>query len=444
MGACSSGSSGTDVTWTGSPQEPGAPVVPPPVVGPTDPPPGPDPDPTKLGCTRSLQAKSAPTTLLDAFKAEVSGLTGAARTARVEKFFADVDASGGAPLEDPKGDRVVFLARGAPPAGSWRAVGSFGGWDKAKGVPLAAIAGTDVWVGEATIGRGASHEYKLLTGNDDGGYRQDPLARNLSWDGFDRKAVGEFNAIVHPQDLPMAKGRVVLAGKIHATKLANDRDVFVYFPPRYDDGTCAKLPSVVFHDGNESLTRGDFVSAADALYGKRPELSAVLVFAALPTQDVRMAEYTIVSAGARGADYVDFLTSDLWPILSNRYRLCSKPSARGTSGASLGGLIATYAAFEKPASFGWVGAQSSSYFWADDAMLGRAAASPKLDIRFYLDSGCPGDNCDVTDRMATTLKAKGYDAVRITEKDAAHDWSFWRGRMTGLLTHFRDGQTSCD
>ena len=408
---------------------------------------GPDaatPDPAK--CLRSTQAKTAPIALWDAFLADVAGLTGAARAARVDKLLADVAAQGGTPLEDPKGDRVVFLARGASPTGSWKAIGGFVGWDKSKAVPLAMLPDTDLFSAETKIPRGTSHAYKLLVSADDGGFREDPLAKNVEWDGIDRGfgVKGEVNAIVHPQDLPKEKGRLVALGKVHATALANDRDVWVYFPARYDDGKCEKLPSIVFHDGMESLTRGGFATVADALYAKRPELSAVLAFVGLPNQDVRMAEYSFGESDSKGVEYVAFVTDELWPRLAKESRLCGKQGARGISGASLGGLISTFAAFEKPASWGWVGAQSSSYFWNGNAMITRVQQSPKIPVRFYLDSGCPDDNCDVTDQMDTVMTQKGYDHVRIKELNAEHDWSFWRGRLGGLLTHFRESQTVCD
>lgn len=405
--------------------------------------------PTPIACSRKDQARTAPVALFDAFQTDVAGLAAGDRPARVAKLLADVAAQGGTPLEDPISGRVVFLAKGAPPSGPWSAVGSFGGWDKAKGAALAEIPGTDLYWGEATIPRGASFTYKLLSGTSDGGFAQDPLARNLDWDGFDTGTVGSFNGVGHPEDWPAGKGRLVHQGKLHAQKLGNDRDVYTYLPPRYDDASCPKLPVVVFHDGNEALTRGGFAVEADALYAARPELSAVLVFVALPTQTVRMDEYTFGTATAKGADYVDFIVADLLPAMSKGYRLCSKAEARGLSGASLGGLISTYAAFESPSTFGWVGAQSSSYFWENEAMITRVQSSPKIATRFYLDSGdpggtCTGDNCAVTDEMEQAMKAKGYDVVRVKAAGALHEWSYWRARFAGMLTHFRDKQTACD
>jgi enterochelin esterase family protein len=426
------GSSGSSAPEEGVPAPGPSGTNAPPAVNPT--PPGTNPPPPQ-SCARADVAHTAPASLFDAFMAADKN---------VDKLLADVAAAGGAPLADPKTGRVVFLARGGS---DWKVVGSFVGWDGAKGVAMKPVAGTDLFYAETTIPRGTAEQYKLVTGTT---FRQDPLAKNLVWDGFDHGTVGEFNAVIHPEDTAKDKGRLLYEGRVHATKLANDRDVYVYLPPNYDGTTCAKLPVIVFHDGNESLTRGDFVGAAEALYQKRPDLSAVLVFAALPTQDVRMAEYSFGETTSRGDGYVDFVVADLLPRIAKTYRVCGKPEARGVSGASLGGLISTYIAFERAGTFGWVGAQSASFFWQGDAMIEEAKISPKIATRFYLDSGEPqgtcgeDDNCAVVDEMAQTLKTKGYDVERVKVPNAEHDWQYWRARLPGMLTHFRDAQTACD
>lgn len=392
-------------------------------------------------CDRASQTKTAPVALYDAFLADLSTLsTPQARAARADKLFADVAAAGGTPLADPASDRVVFLARGAAPSGAWAVSGAFNAWS-ASGTPLQVVAGTDVWAFDTKLSRAEPNPYKLLGGST---WLEDPLARNVAWDGIDRGTVGGFNAIARADTLPANKGRLVVHRKVHATALANDRDVFVYLPPKYDDPACTKLPHVVVHDGNESLTRGDFAGAADTLYAARPELSAVLVFVALPDQNVRMDEYTFNTTGAKGDAYGDFLVSDLEPTVSKAYRVCSKASARGISGASLGGLISTYLAFKRPDVWGYVGAQSSSYFWDDDWMITRAGQDPTVPVRIYLDHGCPGDNCEENRAMTQALANKGYDQKHVEAPGAQHDWSYWRARLPELLTWFRDARTDCD
>ena len=452
--ACSSDPAAT----TTPPAEPAPSALPPVTVTgsdagkdaePSPPPPDaatPDAGPA-ADCTREGRAKTAPAALYDALVADLGPLSAeAARRARVAKFLADVRAQGGGPLEAPGSDRVVFLASGAPPAGAsaWSVVGSFVSWDKAKALPMTAIAGTDLWVADTKVPRGVAHTYKLLAGTSDAGYREDLLARNVVWDGIDHNTVGEFNGVVHADALPKDRPRMEAFRGTTSAIMGNARDVFVWLPPAYDGPTCKKLPLVVFHDGNESLTRGDFVGPAATLYAAKPELSAILAFVALPNQNVRMDEYTFATAGSKGDDYARAIATEVLPRLTRDFRVCADARARGVSGASLGGLISTHIAFTQPGTFGWVGAQSSSYFWADNAMITRAGQDPKTPARFYLDSGCPNDNCEVTNLMETTLKSKGYDVKRITEANGQHDWAFWNRRMTGMLTHFRDGQTVCD
>jgi enterochelin esterase family protein len=251
------------------------------------------------------------------------------------------------------------------------------------------------------------------------------------WDGIDHQTVGEFNAIAHPGDGAATKGRIV---RWHDTPSpTGKRDVFVWFPARYDDGSCKKLPVLVVHDGNESLTRGDFVSVADM----QPAMEQpIQVFVALPSQDIRIDEYTFNTQTAKGQQYVGFLASDLLPKVRASFHACSAQAATGISGASLGGLISTYGVFEKPHVFGYVGSQSGSYFWDNESLVTRATQTAPIAVRFYLDHGCPNDNCDSNRDLNNALTQKGYDVVHVEVPNAQHDWSYWKARQPQLLHDF--------
>jgi enterochelin esterase family protein len=375
-----------------------------------------------MDCTRTAQAKTAPASLFDAFAASTSK--------NVDAFLADVAKQGGAPLEDPNSDRVIFLARGAPPSGPWSVAGSFTNW-KTNAKPMVAVGGTDLWILDTTLPRkdGAA-TYKLLSGTSDSGFREDLLAMNVVWDGIDHQTVGEFNAIVHANE-PSTKGRLVRWRNVPSPSGA--RDVFTWLPARYDDGSCAKLPVMIVHDGNESLTRGDFASVADAQPSNEQN---VLVFVALPSQDIRIDEYTFNMQTAKAGPYVGFLASDLLPRVRTAFHVCSAQAATGISGASLGGLVSAWAAFEKPQTFGFVGSQSGSFFWDNESLVTRAAQTQKLSVSFHLDHGCPNDNCDSNRDMNGALVGKGYDVVHVEDPGAQHDWSFWKNRLPGLLHDF--------
>jgi enterochelin esterase family protein len=375
---------------------------------------------------------------------DLDGISDASvRAARASRFVSDVVAAGGTPLEDATSDRVVFLAQGAAPnGGPWSVAGSFTNW-KTSAVVMKAIPGTDLAYLDTHLPRGQAYPYKLLGGTSDDGFRQDFLARSVTWDGINHVAPGEFNAIAHVTDRPANTGRIVAHRGVHATELGDARDVFVYIPPRAD-AACDPLPLLVVHDGNESLTRGDFVSVAEARYGAHPEEQSVIAFVALSSQEIRTDEYTFGTATAKGDAYGHFLANDLLPLLEKETPLCTAPDARGQTGASLGGLISVYLAFQRPDLWGYVGAQSASLFWDNNAMVTRAGADPKVPVRFYLDSGCPDDNCDVVRSTSDALKTKGYDVTHVEVPNAQHDWPYWRARWDGMLAAFRAGKTTCN
>lgn len=410
---------------------------------------------TPAACTRGAEAINAPPSLYDTFASDMLLLTGPARVARVDTFLAAVTAAGGSPLEDPATGRTVFVKRGAPPASGWSVFGSFVDGDRQRAVSLNAVPGTDLWVLDTNFPRSTSHSYRFLSGTEPNGDAEDPLARNVVWDGIIRGTsadlnLGRFDGVIHASSMSMSKGRIVRHGLQSGTLLRNQRVIYVYFPPTYDDGSCSPLPSIVFNDGSDVLSRGDYASIADAVYAATPSLSAVLIFASLSSADLnqRAAEYTFGN-GTRGTDYVAFLANDLWPAMRSTYRVCTRQEARGLSGVSFGGLSASFSAFEMPAEWGWVGAQSASYWWSSSALVTRVSTTAKIQVRFYVDSSCPNDNCAEVDAFAAALGGRGYDYQRVkidvpVQPPDPHDFAFFKQRVPQLLTHFRQGQTICN
>jgi len=112
-----------------------------------------------------------------------------------------------------------------------------------------------------------------------------------------------------------------------------------------------------------------------------------------------------------------------------------EPSRTGIMGASLGGLIATYASFRHPRTFGLCAAQSPSYWWNDEAMIDSIASNKKKSIRIYMDSGTIKDAFASSRRMASVLKDKGYE-FHYGEYPEGHNWVNWRARISQILKFF--------
>lgn len=390
-------------------------------------------------CTREAQAATAPISLLDQLRLDVAAAqTSAERQALTDAFFTEVEAQGGTPLRSADGgDRVAFVARDAPREG-YSVGGSFNGWQAGVDV-LARVGESGVWALEKRLPRTEPHAYKLIDGST---WSEDLRARHVVWDGIDRQGVGEFNALVHPERGDAAKGRLVAWRSVRSEALDDARDVFIYVPASYDREACPRLPSLYFHDGNESLTRASFIEPADSTYAENPEASALLVFVALPSQEVRMKQYTF-GGDNLGDAYLAWMADVLVPLVRAHFRTCAQAGDRGLGGASLGGLMSGYGAFSRPDVWGYAGSMSGSYFWENEAMLRMVREAPRRDVRWYVYHGCPNDNCEVNLRLRSELEAKGYEVRHWQQNGGLHDWRYWRDHLPAVLRHFREDREGC-
>lgn len=75
---------------------------------------------------------------------------------------------------------------------------------------------------------------------------------------------------------------------------------------------------------------------------------------------------------------------------------------------------------------------SSAFSYKDD-LIERVLSEPKRDVGFYLDSGWPNDNYEVTVEMALALVSRGWryghDLIHLCFPNAAHDKKAWGVRL---------------
>ena len=89
-------------------------------------------------------------------------------------------------------------------------------------------------------------------------------------------------------------------------------------------------------------------------------------------------------------------------------------------------------AWEYPEVFGFAACMSSTFSHRDD-LIDRVLAEPKRSSKFYLDSGWPGDNYEVTLAMAMALQ-RGYRCRARTSSTSSsrtrrHDEAAWGRRL---------------
>lgn len=143
----------------------------------------------------------------------------------------------------------------------------------------------------------------------------------------------------------------------------------------------------------------------------------------------RMAEYT--KPGYER--YARSLVEEVVPEVERRgVRTEHHRRYRSVWGSSLGGVVSFYTVWQHPDVFGAAVCMSSTFSHKDD-LIDRVFAEPPRDVGFYLDSGWPGDNYEVTVGMAMALVSRGWDYGRnllhLCFPHAGHSESAWGTRL---------------
>ncbi len=304
--------------------------------------------------------------------------------------------------------------------------GSFDGWPSPGMRTFRAVAGTDLFVAELPVEANARHQYKLTRQtNNNVEWTTDPLNRFVVWDGIDQHNVGSFNNEVFGPSH-------VLDKSVLYRFFIGDRDVFLQLPLAHFSGV-STMGVLYVHDGNEMLTRSGMQSVVDATIAAGRCDPLATVYIALPSQEIRIDEYTFGTPTAKGDAYIAMIADELVPAVERFVRTGAMPELRGLAGASLGGLISFHGGWIRNDAFQLIGGQSSSFFWEDDEIITRYRDGAMIDARIYLDSGSPGDNSGVTREMNEVLEMRGYDHLHVEQAGASHDWFYWAYRFDELL-----------
>lgn len=226
------------------------------------------------------------------------------------------------------------------------------------------------------------------------------------------------------------------------------RDVYVYLPPGYDASSDHRYPVVYLHDGqncwddpSEPFGHGGW--SINLIADKLISENAIRPFIAVGIANTpdRLTEYgpgkDILSASAQ--PYLQFLASELKPMIDRRYQTRPGPQDTALMGSSMGGAISFQGALLLPDVFGAAACLSTAFLFEDakskdytDLVRSRG----KQPIRLYLDSGTGGrhqDGAPATRAMVQLLIdtgwSKGVDLEHFEDTGAAHNERAWRARV---------------
>lgn len=244
----------------------------------------------------------------------------------------------------------------------------------------------------------------------------------------------------YPNFSSSSEGRVLDLITLDSKILNRQHRLRVYVPAGYDENTLRSFPVMYMQDGSNLFFSDEAFMGQD--WGVREKVAMLNTMSAIQPMIIvgiysadRMVEYTKPGYEAYGRSVVE----EVKPYIDAKFRTRPGPQNTGVMGSSLGGVVSFYMAWQWPEVFGNAGCLSSTFTHKDD-LVERVLQEPRRDVRFYLDTGWPGDNYEVGLAMALALAERGYryglDFMYLAFPNAKHSENDWGQRLHVPLQFF--------
>lgn len=249
-----------------------------------------------------------------------------------------------------------------------------------------------------------------------------------------------------PATLKVAEG-------LWSPQLRNRRDVLIYLPSSYEAEPERRYPVIYMQDGQNVFDphtsfAGHWQAGGALAHHARSGYEAIVV--AIPNMgSARLAEYTphpdLIRGGGDGDRYVAFLVETVKPFIDTRVRTLRTPEHTAIVGSSLGALIALYALFRSPWTFGVAGVLSPALWFADGRIFDFVREQKPLHARIHLDIGTNEgpDALEDARQMKELLTERGFiSGVSLSyfeDVGARHNERAWARRFRKALPFLLGG-----
>jgi enterochelin esterase-like enzyme len=326
---------------------------------------------------------------------------------------------------------VTFLYEGT---GSVVAVAcEMNGWSPSSGL-MAHIPGTALFYRTETLPSDARMEYKIWV---DSVWMLDPRNPLVARGGFGdnselRMPLYTVPSLPRPPKIPEGSIDTFL---VTSAILKCSHTLFLYTPAigHAKTGQSVSYPLLIVTDGEEYLrfTRLNHILDTLIAAGDMRPVYALFVDPktdlANPSSNRRMAEYAASRA------FLDFIETEAIPMVAGK---CNFDRAnRVILGASMGGLIATFATLTRPDVFPACAAQSPAFIQADSAVFHILDTMQIARGEFAIQTGTLRDT-EKEARAIGRILEKKQGNVHFGEFHEGHNWTNWRTHLPGLLRHF--------
>lgn len=248
--------------------------------------------------------------------------------------------------------------------------------------------------------------------------------------------------------------------EIESTHLGASRRITVWVPPRGRGASGNLHPVLYLNDGQNLFDPGRAfggstwrVAETAGRLVRHGRIRPVIIVGIDHGGARRDREYLPVedesNPGARkplGAQYAEFVTREVMPLIQQRYPAARGASNTGFGGSSYGAVAALYTAIVKPGVFGRLLLESPSLYVGDEYLLRRARAAERWPSRIYLGIGTAETNRPAINEEAVAnvrklealLRRRHFGPRRlltVVDEGATHSEGAWAARLPRALEY---------
>ncbi|WP_372629306.1 alpha/beta hydrolase [Cohnella sp.] len=255
------------------------------------------------------------------------------------------------------------------------------------------------------------------------------------------------------------QSRIETINQFRSECLGNERDIFVYLPPGYDQESDRTYPVLYVHDG-QNVFHAAFNGQSWNLHHVCDRLIAegridkLIVVAVANMGSERNSEFAhqglfteALDYPCRGESYEHFLTEELKPYIDRTYRTKRESCHTALMGSSRGGLVTYHIGFRRSDVFGNLAMLSPYFAQFDEGGMTHLPIvqhfTRKRPLRLWIDAGGMEGmtvRVDHVRNMAERLLEIGYrsgeDLMFCYEPRAEHNEEAWEKRVHAPLLYF--------
>ena len=257
-------------------------------------------------------------------------------------------------------------------------------------------------------------------------------------------------------NLMKQKSRLITVENFHATKLNNNRDLYIYLPPSYYKNTSKKYPVLYVQDGKGVFYNSDWSKESLNMHLKADELISngkieeVIIVGISNIGEQRASEYAHwdgvdgIFVKGKGALYEDFVISDVVPFIEKHFKAKTGRENTAIMGASLGGFVTFNIGMRNPEIFSKIAVQSPFLGWGEEQLLDKIREGEykdKRNIKMWMDMGsAESEFMTVMRKVVNALLEKGYkpvDELAVFEMSGGkNSEGSWAERVDDILIYF--------